>query len=86
MRTVKYLDKRCVMFLTTYASVLPSVEKQKYGSKQRFPSSPSNCLYFYNSHMGGVDRLDHMLALMPFTEVASVHQSFITKFSFTLSA
>ena len=65
VRAVKYFDKRCVMFLTTYASVLPSVEKQKYDSKKRkkIPIQVPAIVDIYNSHMGGVDRLDHMIAL-----------------------
>ena len=35
VRAVKYFGKRCVMLLTTYASILLSVEKQKYDSKER---------------------------------------------------
>ena len=62
---VKYFEKRCVMFLTTYASVLPLVEKQKYDSKERkkVPIQVPAVVDIYNSHMGGVDRLDHIIAL-----------------------
>ena len=62
---VKYFDKRCVMFLITYASVLPLVEKQKYDSKERkkVPIQVPAIVDIYNFHMGGVDRLDHMIAL-----------------------
>ena len=62
---VKYFEKRCVMFLTTYAFVLPLVEKQKYDSKERkkVPIQVPAIVDIYNSHMGGVDRLDHIIAL-----------------------
>ena len=64
MRAVKYLDKRCVMFLTTYASVLLSVEKQKYDSKERkkIPVKVPAIADLYNSYMGSVERLNYMIA------------------------
>ena len=50
--------KRCVMFLTTYASALPSIEKQKYDSKERkIPIQVTAIVDVYNPHMGGEDGL-----------------------------
>ena len=65
MRAFKYFGKRCVMFLITYASVLLSVEKQKYDSKERkkIPIQIPAIVNLYNSRMEGADRLDHMIAL-----------------------
>ena len=65
VRAVKYFDKRSVMFLTTYAPVLPTVEKLKYDkrSKSKIPVSVPAIVELYNAHMGGVDRLDHVISL-----------------------
>ena len=65
VRAVKYFDKRPVMFATTYASVEPIIEKLKYDSKQRkkIPVPVPTIVSLYNKHMGGVDRLDHLIAL-----------------------
>ena len=63
VRAVKYFDKRPVMFATTYASVEPIIEKLKYDSKQRKKIPVPTIASLYNKHMGGVDRLDHLIAL-----------------------
>ena len=63
VRAVKCFVKRSGMFVTTYTSALLSVEKQKYDSKERnkvLIQVPA-IVDFYNSHMAGVHRLDHMI-------------------------
>ena len=78
VRAVKYFDKRPVMFETTYASVEPIIEKLKYDSKQRKKIPVPTIASLYNKHMGGVDRLDHLIAL--YRRVIPVRKSSITKF------
>ena len=51
------------MFETTYASVEPIIAKLKYDSKQRKNIPVPTIASLYNKHMGGVDRLDHLIAL-----------------------
>ena len=51
------------MFATTYASVEPIIEKLKYFSKQRKKIPVPTIVSLYTKHMGGVDRLDHLIAL-----------------------
>ena len=51
------------MFATTYASVEPIIEKLKYFTKQRKKIPVPTIVSLYTKHMGGVDRLDHLIAL-----------------------
>lgn len=62
---VKWLDNKCVNIASTYVSINPIKEVQRYKKdvKERVPVQCPKIIVDYNAHMGGVDLADMLISL-----------------------
>ena len=64
LRTIRCYDNKAVTLLTTYAAVSPTVKLRRWDKKERqyVDIDAPAAIPEYNKFMGGVDKLDSLLA------------------------
>ena len=64
LRTIRWYDNKAVTLLTTYAAVSPTVKLRRWDKKERqyVDIDAPAAIPEYNKFMGGVDKLDSLLA------------------------